>query len=167
LFMSFSKDNITVMGVEIERKYTVIGDAWKQNITGSDNIIQGYLANTDKCSIRIRSSSDKASINIKSMRIGIQRSEFEYPIPLDEAKHMLNSLCLQPVICKTRYYVSHVNDCWEVDVFEGENAGLVVAEIELDEPDQVFDIPTWLGDEVSNDIRYYNVSLVENPFQNW
>lgn len=165
--MSFSKDNITVMGVEIERKYTVIGDAWKQNITGSDNIIQGYLANTDKCSIRIRSSSDKASINLKSMTIGIQRSEFEYPIPLEDAKHLLDNLCLQPVIIKNRYYVRHANDCWEVDVFKGENVGLVVAEIELDKPDQAFDIPTWLGDEVSNDIRYYNVSLVENPYQNW
>lgn len=155
------------MGVEIERKFTVIDDTWKQHVTGSEKITQGYLANTDKCSMRIRSSSEKASINLKSMRIGIQRLEFEYPIPIDEANDMLNSLCIQPAIIKTRYYVSHADDCWEVDVFEGENIGLVVAEIELDEPDQAFDIPSWLGEEVSNDTRYYNISLVENPYQNW
>lgn len=101
------------------------------------------------------------------MRVGVQRSEFEYPIPGNEAGYLLDNLCMQPLISKTRHYVHNAGNTWEIDVFDGSNKGLIVAELELDRPDQVFEKPAWLGEEVTDDLRYYNISLVENPYNEW
>ena len=155
------------MAKEIERKFLIINDSWKQSVTRSVHIIQGYLANTDRGSIRVRIGADKASLNIKSMTLGISRTEYDYPIPLDDARNLVLNFCMQPVIEKQRYFVEVGRHIWEIDVFEGQNQGLVVAEIELNDPDETFSKPAWTGKEVSDDPRYYNVSLVQHPYRDW
>ena len=155
------------MGIEIERKFLLVNDDWHNHVSKKVKIVQGYLANTELSSIRIRLQGEIANLNIKSMQLDICRSEFEYPIPVIEAKNILNELCLRPLIDKTRYYIKHAEHTWEIDVFEGENLGLVVAEIELSAIDEKFEHPAWLGKEVSDDERYYNVSLIKHPFKNW
>jgi len=155
------------MAQEIERKFLILNDDWKQHVSHSDYYRQGYLSGGEKCSIRVRISNDKAFLNIKSATLGIQRTEFEYEIPLDEGMEMLQRFCSGAVIEKTRYFVPLQNHVWEIDVFDGANAGLVVAEIELDDVDEVFVRPDWLGEEVSDDPRYYNVCLVEHPYCDW
>lgn len=153
--------------IEIERKFLVKSDSWRKHSTRSKHIVQGYLANSERGSIRIRVSGDTANLNIKSMTLGVSRSEYEYPIPMNEAQSMLKDLCIQPLIEKTRHYIDQSQHIWEVDVFEGENAGLVVAEIELAYADEVFHKPDWVAEEVSDDHRYYNVCLVEYPYSQW
>jgi adenylate cyclase len=155
------------MGTEIERKFLLHDASWRSAVSGSRDIIQGYLANTDRGSIRVRLEQDSASLNLKSMTLGITRSEFDYPIPAAEASVILGTLCMQPLIEKTRHHVEFGGCTWEIDEFRGDNAGLVVAELELDHPDQPFTAPPWLGKEVSDDPRYYNVRLVEHPYCNW
>ena len=155
------------MAREIERKFLVTGDSWKENIKRTDHIIQGYLANTDRGSIRVRIAADEGSLSIKSMTLGISRIEYDYPIPLDDARNLIANFCMQPVIEKLRYYVEHDKHVWEIDVFERENQGLIVAEIELSEPEEAFHKPDWIGAEVSDDPRYYNVCLVEHPYLKW
>ena len=155
------------MAIEIEKKFLLLSDDWKKAVTDSRIIQQGYFGPAGKASIRVRISGDEANINIKSATLDIVRKEFEIPVPLEDAREMITNLCQQPVIKKTRYYVPVGVHVWEVDVFEGDNEGLVVAEIELSSVDEEFDKPEWLGEEVSNDKRYYNVCLVENPFKNW
>ena len=155
------------MAKEIERKFLIIDDSWKQSANRSVHIIQGYLANTDRGSIRVRISGDEASLNIKSMTLGISRTEYDYPIPLNDARNLVLNFCIQPVIEKQRYYVEVDRHVWEIDVFDGQNQGLVVAEIELKDPDEAFIKPPWAGKEVSDDPRYYNVSLVQNPYRDW
>lgn len=155
------------MPAEIERKFLVKNDDWRNHVSREARIVQGYLANTDRGSIRVRLAGEKAYLNIKSMTLGVSRTEFEYPVPLDDADYMLKNLCIQPVIEKTRYYIEQDPHLWEIDVFAGENAGLVVAEIELNDVNETFHQPDWLGREVSDDPRYYNVRLVENPFSQW
>lgn len=155
------------MAREIERKFLVISDSWKENIKRTDHIIQGYLANTDRGSIRVRITANEGSLSIKSMTLGISRIEYDYCIPLDDARNLIANFCLQPVIEKLRYYVEDGDHVWEIDVFEKENKGLVVAEIELSDPEELFNKPDWIGDEVSNNPRYYNVCLVEHPYQEW
>ena len=155
------------MPEEIERKFLVNNENWRETVCRQTKIIQGYLANTDRGSIRVRVSGEDAYLNIKSMTLGIQRTEYEYPIPLDDAYFMLENLCQQPVIEKTRYYVEQGSHLWEIDVFAGDNSGLVVAEIELADAGEDFHKPDWVGDEVSDDPRYYNVRLVYEPFSQW
>jgi adenylate cyclase len=128
---------------------------------------QGYLSDGMSRSIRVRLEGDRAAINIKSSRDGVQRLEFEYPVPVEDAVAMLDHVALKPLIEKTRYEVPVGEHLWEVDVFEGENSGLVVAEVELGSVDEAFERPEWAGEEVSHDHRYYNVSLRENPYKNW
>jgi len=130
-------------------------------------IIQAYLATNESSSTRIRIQNDKANINIKSATLGITRSEFEYAIPVVDAQSMIDDLCIKPVIEKTRYIVKYMHHTWEIDVFSGDNQGLIVAEIELSSPDEAFEKPSWLGEEVSNDARYYNVCLVKTPYKTW
>lgn len=155
------------MPVEIERKFLVVSDAWRAQVAGSKRYRQGYLGGAEHSSIRVRVSDHDAYLNIKSATLGVSRLEYEYPIPLADAHEMLDRLCRKPLIEKTRYFVDHAGHRWEIDVFEGDNAGLIVAEIELESPDAAFARPDWVGDEVSDDIRYYNVSLVEHPFKAW
>lgn len=155
------------MPTEIERKYLVTGDNWRQDAGAGVAIVQGYLGSNEKSSIRIRIDGESAHLNIKSRTIGIRRSEFDYPIPVDEATELLQKLCDQPLIKKIRYPVQYQGHLWEVDVFAGDNAGLIVAEIELSAPEQSFRLPAWAGREVSDDPRYYNTCLVGHPYKDW
>jgi adenylate cyclase len=155
------------MGIEIERKFLLRNDNWRAEADTGTRMRQGYFAGPQRASIRVRIEGDSANLNIKSAELGIRRIEYEYPVPLAEAEEMLDSLCEKPLVEKTRYHVSHAGADWEVDIFEGDNAGLVVAEIELPSEEAGFEKPEWLGEEVSGDPRYYNVSLVTHPYCDW
>ena len=152
------------MGIEIERKFLVVGEQWR-TATGS-LIAQGYL-NRDKArSVRVRLSGENAYLTIKGPSVGVMRPEFEYPIPVRDAQEML-ALCDGPVVQKVRHLVPFAGLTWEVDEFLGDNAGLVVAEIELTTEKQIFERPAWLGQEVSDDPRYFNSNLATAPFCGW
>jgi len=155
------------MGVEIERKYTLKNDNWRNNVSYNERMVQGYLAGNDRASVRIRIIGDKANLNIKSATLGIYRQEYEYELPLADAEKMLNDLCEKPVIDKVRHYVMFDNKKWEIDEFSGENQGLIVAEIELESEEEKITLPDWADKEVSGDPRYYNVSLVKHPYKDW
>ncbi len=155
------------MATEIERKYLVRDDSWRDHVHYHVGYRQGYLANTEQCSVRVRVGGDTAHVNVKGSTVGASRLEFEYPVPLADAETMLRDLCLRPIIEKTRYLVRHAGKEWEVDVFEGDNAGLVVAEIELEDEAQAVTLPSWAGQEVTGDVRYYNSNLVATPYKQW
>ncbi len=152
------------MAIEIERKFLVTGDAWRA--APGTRYSQGYL-NRDKArTVRVRIAGDQGFLTIKGVSVGATRAEFEYPVPLADAQEML-SLCDGPVVRKTRHLVVHDGLAWEVDAFLGDNAGLVVAEIELASEDQAFALPDWVGREVTGDPRYFNSSLAVHPFSAW
>lgn len=153
--------------LEIERKFLVVSNAWRDQVRSSARLRQGYLNNEEHCSVRVRVAGEQAWLNLKGVTIGAQRLEFEYPIPLADAHRMLDALTCKPIIEKTRHLVEVGRHTWEIDVFEGDNAGLVVAEIELDDPDEAFEKPVWAGAEVTEDPRYYNSRLSANPYRNW
>lgn len=155
------------MGVEIEKKFLLRNDNWRKQSGAGTAFKQGYLIGSEKASVRIRIQGIEANINIKSATLGITRQEYEYSIPLEEAEELLTNLCEKPLIEKTRYHLVEDKHVWEVDVFDGDNAGLVVAEIELQSENEGFFKPDWLGDEVSDDPRYYNSCLVKHPYCNW
>lgn len=155
------------MATEIERKFLLRGDSWRGGADAGTLFRQGYLIGVERASVRVRIEGAAANINIKSATLGIERQEFEYPIPLADAKELLDTLCEQPQIEKTRYHVPYGDHLWEVDVFAGANAGLVVAEVELQHADEPFAMPPWAGEEVSHDTRYYNVCLVKHPYCEW
>ena len=154
------------MGVEIERKFLVQGDAWK---TLGEPVFfrQGYLSSQKERTVRVRIEGDRAVITIKGKSVGAVRGEWEYPIPVQDAAELLDGLCEQPLIEKYRRKITNGAHVWEVDEFLGANAGLVVAEIELGAEDEVFDEPEWVADEVTDDARYYNSNLIRHPFSNW
>jgi adenylate cyclase len=153
------------MGQEIERKFLVTGDAWR---TGTRTLIrQGYLHNEVKATVRVRTKGKRAYLTIKGSTSGITRAEFEYEIPLEEANQILDQFCQRPLIEKIRYEIYVERFKWEVDEFYGENNGLVIAEIELEDEAQEFPKPDWLGKEVSDDFRYQNANLVKNPYNQW
>ncbi len=210
------------MGIEIERKFLVAGEAWRAQALRSQRMLQGYLIDADvvqaqatRCSLRVRiggedrrsalrsvtqdaavfsltpplasqvvlpspaarerdvggqsstaSSREQAWLNIKSANLGVARQEYEYPIPVADAERMLRDFC-NGVIEKTRHYVPHAGFTYEVDEFFGDNTGLVVAELELDAVDQAFARPDWLGREVSDRLRYYNLHLLRHPYSRW
>lgn len=161
------------MGVEIERKFLVVGDAWRAQAARAQRMVQGYLIDADqvlraaaRCSVRVRLADDVAWLNIKSATLGVSRQEYEYEIPTSDGKHMLRDLC-NGVIDKTRHYVACDGVLFEVDEFHGENAGLIVAELELEAEDQPFPRPAWLGAEVSTASRYYNIHLIHHPYSRW
>jgi CYTH domain-containing protein len=153
------------MASEIERKFLVTGQDWRSG--NATRYRQGYLSLDKARSVRVRVAEDAAQLTVKGVTEGATRREFEYEIPLDDAREMLATLCLQPLIEKRRYRVRHGGLVWEVDEFCGDNAGLVVAEVELEHEDQHFDRPAWLGREVTDDPRYYNVNLVQHPYSTW
>lgn len=155
------------MATEIERKFLVTNDDWRSQASQRKVIKQGYFGPPNKASIRIRIDGDRANINIKSATLDIVRKEYEIPVPLEDAEEMLQHLCERPFIEKVRYLVPVGDHVWEVDEFDGDNLGLIVAEIELASVDELFEKPQWLGEEVSHDERYYNVRLVKNPYSNW
>ena len=155
------------MATEIERKFLLSSDRWRDSADSGTRLRQGYLIGAEKSSVRIRIEGERANINIKSATLGVRRQEYEYPIPLADAEEMLDTLCEQPQIEKTRYHVPLGGHVWEVDVFAGDNAGLVVAEVELEDENEPFERPEWLGEEVSEDTRYYNVCLIRHPYKDW
>ena len=155
------------MAHEIERKFLVTGDAWRSLAGKSIRMRQGYLSEGYTRSIRVRTENERAFINIKSSDDGIHRLEYEYEIPLSDAEEILDRVALRPLIEKTRHLVHHAGFEWEIDVFEGDNAGLLVAEVELPSADTPVALPEWVGEEVSDDLRYYNVSLQKHPYRSW
>ena len=153
------------MGKEIERKYLVKGEAWKE--LGEGVLYrQGYLNSHKERTVRARTMGPKAVLTIKGINVGATRLEFEYEIPVDECNQLL-ALCEKPLIEKTRYKIAFGDLVWEVDEFHGMNEGLVVAECELESEDQPIDKPDWIGDEVTGDPRYFNSNLVASPFTTW
>lgn len=155
------------MASEIERKFLLKTEAWRDEVSDSMRLVQGYLARGPRSAVRVRIQGEKAELNVKHTLDGIERLEFEYEIPLDDARQMLDRVALRPLIDKTRYHVHHGGHLWEIDEFYGDNAGLVVAEIELGSTDEPFERPDWLGEEVSSDRRYYNSNLSELPYTQW
>lgn len=153
------------MGIEIERKFLVRDDRWRVAAERSERMTQGYLGG-DSCSVRVRVAGERAWLNVKSRTLGTTRSEYEFAIPADEARAMLAEFC-PAALDKTRHYVRSGDHLFEIDEFLGDNGGLVVAEIELAHADEAFERPAWLGDEVTDDARYYNVNLVRTPFRQW
>lgn len=152
------------MAVEIERKFLVVGEAWRA--APAVFYSQGYL-NRDKVrTVRVRIAGEEAFLTIKGTSVGARRAEFEYPIPLWDARELL-AMCEQPLIEKNRRKILHEGFVWEVDEFLGENLGLVVAEIELPAEDTAFAQPDWVGEEVTEDVRYFNSNLSRTPFTHW
>lgn len=154
------------MGHEIEKKFLIKNDNWR-SLGSKKEYCQGYLSTGKGASLRIRTIDDRGIITVKGPNEKGKRLEFEYDIPYTDALEMLEKLCVKPLIKKTRYNISFAGFIWEVDEFKGENEGLIFAEIELDAIDQRFDIPSWIGEEVTGDPRYYNASLVSYPYSQW
>lgn len=158
------------MAVEIERKFLVDQSKWQafkqsQALEG-EQFCQGYMSDGD-ATVRVRIKGDTGWLTIKGKTQGLSRLEFEYPIPLADAREMLRNLCGKPLIEKQRFIYKNGREVWEVDEFQGENQGLLVAEIELPSEDTGFDKPDWLTDEVSHDARYFNASLAKIPYSQW
>ena len=160
------------MAQEIEHKFLVCSDAWRSDALKAGaagvRIRQGYLSTSANRSVRVRTAGERSTLTVKGRKVGPRVSEFEYSIPLEDARQMLSRLCRRPLIDKTRYDIPGPDGLtWEVDEFHAENAGLVVAEIELSHEDQEFARPDWLGEEVTDDPRYLNTNLAERPFTTW
>ncbi len=154
------------MAKEIERKFLVSGDAWRQLATGT-HYRQGYLSTVKERTVRVRTIDEQAYLTIKGVNRGLTRVEYEYEIPHADAVEMLADLCLQPIVEKHRYKIEHEGLTWEVDEFHGVNEGLVLAEVELESEEQELSRPDWIGEEVSDDPRYYNANLIANPYTTW
>ncbi len=154
------------MGQEIERKFLVLGDAWRHDAAGTV-YRQGYLSTVKERTVRVRTIGERGFLTVKGLTVGATRSEFEYEIPVDDADRMLDGLCERPLIEKTRYVVATGGHDWEIDEFAGENAGLIVAEVELEAEDEAVELPAWAGEEVTGDPRYYNANLIAHPFSRW
>ena len=154
------------MALEIERKFLVIGDAWKNHVTDQFQLKQGYLQSTPERTVRIRTAEKKAFLTIKGKTTGISRVEYEYAIPFKEGLELLKLSENEPIE-KIRHIVVHHGITWEVDVFEGLNAGLILAEVELQTEHQEISLPEWVGKEVSQDARYYNAALSIQPYSQW
>jgi len=152
------------MAREIERKFLTNGSAWRR--AGGMRLRQGYLSSAKGRTVRVRTMGDKAYLTIKGMAVGATRPEFEYEIPYQDAKELLN-LCEMPLIEKDRYRLEEGGVVWEIDEFLGENRGLIVAEVELESEDQPFTKPDWVGEEVTGDPRYFNSNLIKKPYTKW
>lgn len=155
------------MGHEIERKYLVGSESWRTGVTSATHLVQGYLTTGPQVTVRVRIAGERAYLTIKGQSEGISRAEFEYPIPVPDAEVMLATLAQPGVIDKVRHLVPHAGRTWEVDVFAGDNAGLIVAEVELESDQAHVELPEWVGSEVSGDPRYYNSELSRNPYSSW
>ena len=155
------------MPVEIEHKFLVVDDAWRWEVSRHRAMQQGYLgAPGGKASIRVRLEGKRALLNVKAAVMGAVRAEYEYEIPLEEGREMFDNLCIGRLE-KTRHYIDRDGLTWEVDEFHGDNDGLVVAEVELIDPQQEIARPAWLGREVTDEPKYYNHSLSLKPFRSW
>lgn len=154
------------MGQEIERKFLVSSNSWQGDAPG-ELFRQGYLNTHKERTVRVRQKGERAWLTIKGLSRGATRSEYEYEIPAADAAEMLDALCERPLIEKTRYRVPFAGHTWEIDEFHGANAGLVLAEVELDSEDESLSLPPWVGDEVTGDARYFNANLVAQPYAQW
>jgi adenylate cyclase len=154
------------MGLEIERKFLMKSDSWRQEAKGV-RYLQGYLCRDKERTVRIRIIEDRGFLTIKGVSRGPTRQEYEYEIPCDDAREMLAALCEGPLIDKQRYRVPYKDVVWEIDVFAGENRGLILAEVELNDENQSLAKPSWIGEEVTGNPRYYNSNLVVHPFTKW
>ena len=162
------------MGTEIERKYLVDEEKWRshkehlqsQFLVQGQRYCQGYISTNNETTVRVRIAGEQGYLTIKSKTVGHTRAEFEYPIPTQDAQEMLNNLCIKPLIEKFRYKINIDNLTWEVDEFEGENKGLIVAEVELKTEAQQINIPDWIEREV-NDPKYFNAYLIKHPYNQW
>jgi adenylate cyclase len=155
------------MALEIERKFRVIDQRWRHEISHSTLLRQGYLANTTRASVRVRLAGEHAWLSVKAMTPGRARAEYEVPLAVADASEMLDRLCEAALIEKWRHIVLHDGNRWEIDEFLGANAGLVIAELELDSEAQEFARPEWLGAEVTQEERYYNFRLAQHPYTQW
>ena len=154
------------MAVEIEKKYLI--DLEKLgNLENPNRIKQGYLSINKDAVVRVRVKNEKGYLTIKGSNNGISRLEFEYEIPYEEANEMLDKLCQKPIIDKIRYIIKHDIHIWEIDIFYGDNEGLVVAEVELKDENEKINLPSWIIKEVSNDNRYFNSNLMKHPYKDW
>lgn len=154
------------MAIEIERKFLVNGESWRHDATGT-SCRQGYLTVDPERTVRVRIAGENAFLTIKGKTEGMSRSEYEYPIPLNDAAQLLDNLCLLPLIEKIRYRIGYGGRIWEVDEFDGDNSGLILAEVELESSDAHVELPPWAGKEVTSDPRYYNASLSQSPYRTW
>ena len=154
------------MPKEIERKFLIANEVWKAGVQRSSFFAQGYLSHDPERTVRVRETDNQGFLTVKGLTVGLSRDEFEYEIPKAEAAALLK-MCEHPPIQKRRHFVEHEGHLWEIDIFEGANEGLQVAEIELRSEEEMFVRPEWLGDEVSGDRRYSNSSLSLKPFKNW
>jgi len=155
------------MGIEIERKFLLRNEEWRQQSTSKTHLVQGYLSVSPEATVRIRIVGDGAFLTLKGKRSNYSATEFEYPVPVDDAHEILKQMCVHPPVEKWRHIVKHQGHVWEIDEFLGANAGLYVAEIELESAASEFSRPDWLGEEVSRDPRYTNASLVQHPYSTW
>lgn len=155
------------MPQEIERKFRVRDDGWRSEARDATTLRQGFLVTEAERTVRVRVTDTAAMLTIKGRSEGARRAEYEYALPREEAEEILDTLCLRPLIEKTRYRVDHGGYTWEVDEFFGDNAGLVVAELEVDDEQDEFARPSWLGEEVTTDPRYYNARLIHEPYCEW
>jgi len=154
------------MAKEIERKFLVIGNKWRELAKGT-HYRQGYLNSIKERTVRIRTINDKAYLTVKGPTVGVTRMEFEYEIPYNDCVEMLDNLAEKPIIEKSRYKIKSGDLVWEIDEFFGVNEGLIVAEVELNSEEQKFEKPEWIGEEISGDPRYFNSNLVSNPYTTW
>tara|TARA_B100000963_G_C22485064_1_gene606506 strand:- start:110 stop:577 length:468 start_codon:yes stop_codon:yes gene_type:complete len=154
------------MAIEIERKF-VVKKIPNDEIKYSHYIKQGYIISDREKVIRVRQKKDHFFITIKGNKTGISRYEFEYKIPKKDADQLFKNFCKEGIIEKTRHYIEHKGHTWELDVFHGENEGLIVAEIELESEKETFSIPNWVAKEVTNEEKYLNVNLMSNPYNMW
>jgi len=154
------------VATEIERKFLVSGEDWRTLARGT-RYRQGYLSTVKERTVRVRTIDDRAFLTVKGVSVGATRSEYEYEIPAADADEMLNALCEKPIIETNRYKIPLGGITWEVDEFFGVNEGLIVAEIELQSEDQPFPKPDWIGEEVTDDPRYFNANLIARPFSTW
>ncbi|MDG1481749.1 MAG: CYTH domain-containing protein [Myxococcota bacterium] len=153
------------MGTEIERKFLIASDDWRRAGEG-ERFQQGYLSVEPERTVRVRLAGERAQLTIKGRTVGATRPEFEYDIPVEDARQLL-SLCIPPLIEKTRYRLSSGGHLWEIDEFHGVNAGLVVAEVELESEDEEVVLPDWVGAEVTEQPAYYNANLTQRPYSTW
>lgn len=154
------------MAREIERKFLVAGDQWRSAAHGV-RVRQGYLATGPPATVRVRIAGERAYLTVKGPAQGASRDEYEYPIPVADAEEILERLCVEGRVEKTRTEVRHAGRLWEVDEFGGENAPLVLAEVELERPDEPVELPPWAGAEVTEDPRYANAALARHPYSRW
>ena len=154
------------MGKEIERKFLLKGDAWRDLAQGT-MYRQGYLNSAKERTVRVRTVGDKAFLTIKGITVGATRAEYEYEIPFADCNALLDNLAEKPLIENKRYKIKQGEFVWEIDEFFGDNKGLIVAEVELTSEDQAFPKPEWVGDEVTGDPRYFNSNLIKHPFTKW